>query len=303
MKKFLLFLIILFLPTILALVAMYYFMPKDFKSLTDLGKEKLVSTYPALNRYLDVNKKVVAKKAQPVPTPVKPKKIDNTLHFTNAEVYLPICGKEIKEKFFDNFTGCNFCPKYLSNDSSDNKFEYFSDSRGKVFKKEDEEAVVFMKGCTDNENNGVSLVLRKGYGGWQRKAAFQGVYFDKKPLEYKDSNGFFIFIAKRTSINNINTKQELVQMRLRETNAEQRILFSADMTTQEKCDKDLQSSFGNPLRENDKTFSASLEIIGCEPTALSGSHNLVFKLENDEFIPNKETASLMTKIEKYGESL
>ena len=300
MKKLLIFLFILFLPSIIAVFALYRFLPQDYKYLTDMLKEKIVTIYPWMNNYLHVVKKLPVKKEEPPPIKEKPI-VPNLHHFTNAEIYAPICGKDITEKFSELFIGCNFCPKYLNTESNNNKFGYFSETRGKIFKKEEEEAVVFMKGCTNNDRNGVAVIIRKGYGGWQRNSVFQGLVFDQVPLEFQDSNGFFIFIARRTTLSNKYVTQELIRVQIKEKEIIQRVLFSVDMIRGEKCDRALQASFENPVKKNDKMFQTNIEIIGCHENKITGSYKLTFNLLDDDFIPNKETSSLMTKIEKYGE--
>ena len=49
-------------------------------------------------------------------------------------------------------------------------------------------------------------------------------------------------------------------------------------------------------------FQTNLDIIGCKETKLAGDYNVIFYLNDDDFIPNKKTSTLMTKIEKNGES-
>jgi hypothetical protein len=300
MKKFLLFLFILLLPSIIAIFIIFRYFPQDFKIITDILKEKIVSIYPWLNKYLHVNQTVPAKIEAPPPLKEKPIVL-NLNHFTNAEIYSPVCGKDVLEKFNELFLGCNFCPKYLNIESNDKKFEYFSETRGKIIRKDEEEAVVFMKGCSNNDNNGLAIILRKGYGGWQRQSYLQGVIFDHVPLEFQDNNGYFIFIARRTTLNNNNVRQELISTQIKEKELRQRVLFSVDMSRGQKCDKALQASIENPVKKNNKIFQTNLEIIGCKKTNLSGSYKVIFYLEDNDFIPNKETSSLLTKIEKYGE--
>jgi hypothetical protein len=301
MKKILIFFIILLLPSVIAIFAMSRYLPQDFKFLTDMLKEKIVTIYPWLNRYLHVINKVPIKEKELPPVKEKPI-VPNLHHFTNAEVYGPICGKDIKEKFSNLFMGCDFCPKYLNSEVHDKNFEYFSETRGKFFKKDEEEAAIFMKGCSNNDRNGMAITIRKGYGGWQRQSVLQGVVFDQAPLEYQDSNGFFIFISRRTTVNNDFVRQELIRVQIKEKELSQRVLFSVDMVRGEKCDKVLQASFEYPVKKNDRMFQTNLEIIGCRETKLTGAYKVTFNLKDDDFIPSKETSLLMTKIEKYGES-
>lgn len=300
MKKFFLFFIILLLPSIAAIFVLSHYFPQDTKFFTDVVKEKLVKIYPWLNKYLHVVNKEVVKKEGPPPVKEKPI-ISNLHHFTNAEIYAPICGKDITEKFSELFVGCNYCPKYLNSESREKNFEYFSETRGKFLKKDEEESLIFMKGCSNKDKNGMAIILRKGYGGWQRQSVFQGVTFDRPPLEYQDSDDFFIFIARKTTINNNYIRQELVRVRIKDKELDQRILFSVDMVRGKKCDKELQASFENPVKKNDESFKTYLEIVGCHKTKLAGSYKIIFNLKDGDFFPDKKTASLMTKIEKHGE--
>ena len=299
MKKILLFLIILILPSIITAFVLYRLYPKDFLFLWNTSKEKMVIKYPWLNKYLQVMRPPV-KKEEPPPKKEKPIVV-NLIHFTNAEVYAPICGKNIAENFSELFSGCHFCPKYLNSESNDKRFEYFSETRGKIFKSNEDEAIVFMKGCSVSNNNGQAIVIRKGYGGWQRQAFFDGVIFDKIPLEFLDSQGFFVFISRRTLITNDYVKQELIQVKFREKELQQRVLFTSTMGRGMNCIRKLQDSYEYPEKKNDKTFQITLEVVGCHETKLQGAFKMVFNLNDDDFKPNKETASIMTKIEKYGE--
>lgn len=301
MKKLFLFLFILFLPSILAGVALFRFFPDDFKMLTELGKEKLVTNYPSLKKYIHVASMQPIKKIEP-PPPVKEKPIvPNLHHFTNAEIYAPICGVDITEKFSELFVGCSFCPKYLSNEAKDNKLKYISEVRGIILKKEEEEALIFVHGCSQKDQNGSAVLIRKGYGGWQRISVYNGIQFDKEPLEFFDDKGSLIFVARRTTIKDKDIKNELISFQIQKNGLKQQNLFSIDMPRGLKCDDILQGALDNPLKISDSMFQSNLELIGCKESKLKGFYKVTFNLKENYFKPNNETSSLITKIEKYGE--
>ncbi|KAB8041113.1 hypothetical protein GCL60_04010 [Silvanigrella paludirubra] len=302
MKKLILFLFILILPSLIAAGALYYFFPKDFKNLIDLGKEKIVVYYPFLKKYIhvaEVVKKPVKKEEEP---PLKEKIIiPNLHHFTNAEIYAPICGKEVTEKFADLFTGCEFCPKYLINEMKENQFKYISETRGFILKKEEEEAIIFMNGCYRSDQSGSAILIRKGFGGWQRVSVYNNIQFDKEPLEFFEENGRFIFVARRTILKNDEIKQELFSFQFQKNNMTQQNLFSIHMPRGLKCETALQGAIEIPIKMKDTIFQSNLEIVGCNENKLNGMYLLIFQLKDGVFKPNKETSILMTKIEKYGE--
>ncbi|MBX9837427.1 MAG: hypothetical protein K2X69_03825, partial [Silvanigrellaceae bacterium] len=104
MKKLILFLFIFTLPSLIAVAALYYLFPKDVKILIDLGKEKIVIYYPFLKKYIHVAEVVKQPIKKEEKSPLKEKEIiPNLHHFTNAEIYAPICGKDVTEKFADFF--------------------------------------------------------------------------------------------------------------------------------------------------------------------------------------------------------
>lgn len=306
MKKFFILLILLLTPSLIAAVLLYKFFPQDSQQLIDYGKVKIVEKFPTLKKYISLPvkkpEKIVAKEKvqENLDTPL----VVNLQHFTNAEVYAPICGEEVKEKFNTLFMQCNVCPKYLNYTAKEQKFTYFYESRGKILNINDEEAFVIMKGCQDNPSLATVILLRKGYGGWLRVKHYSGIQIDKKPLEFFASNGMLIYVSKKVIVSEKELKQEIYSFQLQKDKIEQKDLFAIVMERSLDCRKSLQGSIDDPAKLNSTTFQSNLEIIGCDKeNKLNGFHKVTFKLNDDNvFYPNKDTASLMTKIEKYGEN-
>lgn len=305
MKKFLIFLILFFTPSIVAGFLLFKFFPQDSKQLLDLGKTKLVEKAPFTKNYIALPAKKIEKTdKKQIPLEKKEIKLVNNLqHFTNAEVFSPICAEEIQEKFNEAFTQCNKCPKYMNYNNNDHNFMYFYETRGKILNKNDEEAFVIMKGCNEDKNMATIILLRNGYGGWQRVKHYSNIQIDKEPLEFFDSHGMLIFVTKKTLLSEKELKQEIYSFKIQSDKIEQKDLFAIGMERTKECHHTLQGSIEDPIKINGKTFQTNLELIGCKKNMLNGLHTVTFLLSEDNiFSPNKETNALMTKIEKYGEN-
>ncbi len=306
MKKFFILLFLLITPSIIAGILLYKFFPQDSQKLIDFGKIKGVEKFPILKKYVSLPVEKSEKKVAKIKVEENIEKplVVNLQHFTNAEVYAPICGEEVKEKLNALFMQCNYCPKYLNNSEKGQKFSYFYESRGRILNKNDEEAFVIMKGCQESPNLATVILLRKGYGGWSRVKHYSGLQIDKIPLEFFDNTGMLIYVSKKVNVSDKELKQEIYSFKLQKDKIEQKDLFSIAMERSLECQKALQGSIDDPNKINSTTFQSNLEIIGCDKeNKLNGFHKITFKLNDDNvFYPNKDTAKLMTKIEKYGES-
>ncbi|KAB8032211.1 hypothetical protein [Fluviispira multicolorata] len=300
MKKLILFLIILFLPSILAGLVLYRYYPSDSKNLIEILKVKIVKQYPPLEMYIQIERPPIKK---PISIENSPKRVTlpNVPIFLNSDIYEAVCGEIPRINLSQTFSGCAYCPKYLAKVTNDNNFRYFSSVRGSFLRKGEEEAVIFMKGCGRSDDNGSVLIVRKGFGGWRREQLFQNILFDSPPLEFKDEDGFFIFVGKRTKSTQVDVHSELISVRINKNGMSEKILFSSVLDTGERCTEMLQISFENPLKKNSKQFDSQIEILSCKKGFLSGSYILHFNLNENDFKPNFETSKLMTRIEKYGE--
>lgn len=309
MKKLFVFLLLLFTPSIIAGFLLYRFFPQDSQQLLEIGKVKLVEQAPILKNYLSLPAKKLEKKpAEQTNSGESSEEKANALaatipHFTNAEVFSAVCGEEIKERFNENFTACTFCPKYLNYPHKGEQFSYFFESRGKILNVNDEEAFVIMKGCQSESTQDTLVLLRKGFGGWHKVQHYSILQMDKPPLEFDTNNGFLIYVAKKTSAFEHEFKQDIYTFQIQKDKIDQKYLFSIGMERNAKCQKTIQGSIDFPIKIDEKTFQVNLEIAGCKPNKLNGFYKLVFELKKDGvFYPNKETALLMTKIERYGEN-
>ncbi|BBH52837.1 hypothetical protein [Fluviispira sanaruensis] len=300
MKKLIIFLFLLLLPSIFAGVALYRYYPADSKRLIEMLKVKIVTLYPPLEMYIHIQKPPIKK---PIPVENSPKRITipKIPIFINSEIYEAICGEAPKMRLSDNFTGCGFCPKYITKVTNDKAFTFLFSYRGSFLKKGEEEALIFMKGCSREDENGTAIIVRNGYGGWNRQQIFQNILFDSPPLEYKDENGLITYVGKRTKTTSIDIHSELISLRFSKNGIAEKILFSANLDTGERCNELLQIAFEEPIKKNATQFQAQIEILSCKKGFLSGAYKLSFNLEENGFRANAETAKLMTRIEKYGE--
>jgi hypothetical protein len=303
MKKLFISLFLLIFPSLVGLGIMYYFFSNDFKPYIDKVKIELVKKFPEFAKYFPskIDKNI---KNSEIPTPknVPPKEmLPESERFKNFEVFESICAKTPTVKLQDNFLGCDFCPKYLNSEILTKKFEYLFEVRGKISKNETDEALVFMKGCSESEDNIRAMLLRKGYAGWQRNNIFQGINFDKTPIQFIDSSGYFIFILRNTIKNEHLIKHELLEMRFIENQKYEKVLFISEITRGKKCNQEAQTIIDFPKKTNDATFEIALEVIGCRKKILDGSYKLLFKLSDNGFEATKKSSSLMTKIEKLNE--
>ncbi|WP_186643671.1 hypothetical protein [Fluviispira vulneris] len=300
MKKIIIFLILLLLPSILAGVALYHYYPADSKRLLEMLKVKIVTLYPSLALYIHIQKPPVKKQ---IPVENSPKRITlpNKPIFINSEIYEAICGEPPKMHLTENFTGCGYCPKYITKVTEDKEFKFLSAYRGSFLKKGEEEALIFMKGCSREDENGSAVIIRNGYGGWSRQQIFQNILFDTPPLEFKDENGLITYVGKRTKTTSLDIHSELISLRISKNGFDEKILFSANLDTGERCKELLQIAFEEPIKKNATQLQAQIEILSCKKGFLSGAYKLSFDLHENGFRANAETAKLMTRIEKYGE--
>lgn len=300
MKKIFLFFVLITLLSAITIYAYYLLYPKNFIEKSTTIKEKIISSNPWLKKYFhDTIKPAIIKNAPNISDKIEYK--NNKIQFTNEEIYSPICGNNSEKIDSKPFISCQTCPSYLNKKHSNESFEYISETRGVLLNKENDEAAIFMKGCSSNEKSGSLIIIRKGYGGWQRISVFEDIIVDAPPLAFEDNNGAIFFIARSTTENNNYIKQDLIHLLFNKNELHQEVLFSVKMQRGETCEQSIQASFGKPIKNNNKEFSVHLEILGCQKKNFAGSFKLIYNLKNNKFIPNKESASLITKIEKYGE--
>ncbi|RDB36651.1 MAG: hypothetical protein DCC88_04290 [Spirobacillus cienkowskii] len=303
MKKIFISLFLLIFPSLVGLGVLSYFFSNDFKPYIDKVKIELVKKFPEFARYFPIKKEKNIKNSE-IPTAKNiPKKemIPESERFKNFEIFESICGKTPTNKLQDDFLGCDFCPKYLNSEILSKKFEYLFEARGKISKNETDEALVFMKGCSESEDNIKAMLLRKSYGGWQRTNIFQGINFDKNPIQFIDSSGYFIFIVRNTIKNEHSIKHELLEIKFIENQKYEKVLFISEIRRGEKCSQEAQTIIDFPKKTNDKSFEIALEVIGCHKKILDGSYKLSFKLIDNSFEATKNSSSLITKIEKLNE--
>ncbi|MES2614607.1 MAG: hypothetical protein V4591_04240 [Bdellovibrionota bacterium] len=275
-------------------------------------KIKILESYTQIKKEAPPPKKKVEDEHDaPKPPPV----VEVKDYFTNQDVYKTICENEKLEKPQDKFIGCNRCPKYLGAQNKD-FFSLLSYASGAVIKKDETESVFFMYGCMEDENN-IALILRKGFGGWQRVSQFKGVAFDGFPLSFTDKQGFLILLGKIKKIDKNDVEKEILfSLNFKNNKVHSSDIFSLHSTNSIKCQSSFIANMGSPSLTSKHAFSIPIDVLGWQDDLNSdckissrksrvhlkpSSYTLNFTQKESVFIGDRKTQQIMTELEKAQE--
>jgi hypothetical protein len=318
MKKLALFILV-------SIFALGFFYQKEVKNFGSFLKKEALNSFPFLEKFLGLKNVVKEPHGSFNPQKIGVKKNFSQNHFLNQEVFFALCEKEPQEKLQEPFQGCEACPISLrSRKNFSEEFRYIFETRGNISNQNRaKEAIIFLKGCSQQQENGVAVLLEESYGGWRKTGVFDGILFDVPPLEFlvdekletqDNTIPFVVFVGKVTLKQGDLLKTELKSMHFKNKKWQQDLLWTAQRDLRQKCDRAFQSSLENPMKKQGNSLEIRLEVIPCENEKfrkksnsflnLGGSHNLRFDWSpvEEAFQPTLKTTKFLTQMEKALES-
>jgi hypothetical protein len=314
--KIMIFFILLFIPSIIGLFAIKKLFPADVQKLEEISFNYLAKKFPILEYYKQQNKNnIIEKNAQPPPKSLE--KIDRPLNYlTNKEVYKAICEEDNKNiKPDDEFIGCNKCPKYLQKNNPD-FFRVVSSHLGAITKKDENEAIYFMNGCSNDGN--ISIILKNGYAGWTKFIEFKNIGFDNPPLAFHDDEKVLLFVGKKKIAKETYDKQIIYSLNFRNKKPNSNDIFNYNSSHHLTCNYQFLAESEDPIKVSNSEFSIILDVLGWEfdsdnteckgfhlkknTNLNAGTYTLNFKINNDKIKSDSNSQKIITELEKAQEN-
>ena len=233
----------------------------------------------------------------------------------SADVYYAICGKENRNPEQTEFISCQTCPSYLSSQRKPFEFLYFF--QGHFTNPDKDQILVFMKGCEQDEfSHGIVIMLERVYTSWERLSFYENISFTQKPLVFNTPNNTSLLVGqKRRDDKSAETKIEsLVSLQFHNKDVVETSILEVHDYYGLSCYDYIEGRFDPPQEYYEGTIlvgtSVVLEILNSNIPApgkcpksthyelISGRYTLKFGLHNSEFIPTKETSSILTGLER-----
>ncbi|MBX9702731.1 MAG: hypothetical protein K2X39_01130 [Silvanigrellaceae bacterium] len=243
--------------------------PKKFESTKKLIQNFIQNKIlPFSGEEKGTEKKILKEtQSQKKPTPKQiPENQSDT--FTNHDLFEAICEQELKSlPQNDTFQECQTCPKYTQAMNENSIFQFNYGKRGFYTNKNEEQALVFMSGCSQQvDQDGFVLLLKKGFGGWQKKNVFpmrKITHFP--PLLFKDQDNRISFIAKKKfnqspQADLIEYNEAIVYLNFLNNTMNEQTVLVAKTITGNSCEDTLSSALGEAKKDSETQFKINIEI-------------------------------------------
>jgi hypothetical protein len=315
--KFLIILLLLFSPLVIGFFSFKKFFPEDYTELQEKGKEYLLHKMPLI-AYMNGLRKKTAPKAEVKIEEEEIKKEEPIPEikdfFTNEQIYKIICTDKEPSNKNDKFIGCHQCPNYISKDNLD----YFAlkySSEGSFIKKGENELVLFMSGCEDEQQT--AIILRRGYGGWQKVATYKSpIFFEDIPLKFHDGDGLNFLIGRKTLTTELEEKETLYSLNFKNNKMNTKDIFYTRSPNTLKCIQEFAAKMNNPIKISEDEFTIQLDVLGWQDkydsdckfqtkkpnvTLSPNLYSLIFLKNENKFHGNEATQKIITELEKAQE--